>query len=424
MMKILKRNRRVNGELVVSKNYYLRYRTDSMPCDKFISLRTSDKSVAEILGRKKYEYFQQVEAGIAQPQVILDSKKLPLSRHIENFCAELMAKGRSEDYIYTSGKQLAKYFRETSSRTLADISAESFEQWRRLNSVKAPKTLNDYRAILLEFMKWHLKHKRVASNPIEAVEKVKKKKVVGRERRSLNEKEIRDLIAVDRYRGLVYYTAVSTGLRRKEMSLLEWRDIDFKGLVIRARASTTKNSKRASQPISNDLSETLRLFKGGKKESEKVFSEIPTVPELKEDLKSCGIPFLDEHMKRFDFHALRGTFCTMLASSGVGFRTAQALMRHSDPRLTSEIYTDEDMLPKRDAIDKLPSFTKLGAHIGAQISDNSSQKESQSVAVTSLNEVNNNNHKPLFLSGYDSLSRGLSQLDVMRADGRPTRART
>ena len=51
-----------------------------------------------------------------------------------------------------------------------------------------------------------------------------------------------------------------------------------------------------------------------------------------------------------DFHALRKTFGTNSAKSGVPFRVAMELMRHSDPNLTAKTYTDAGMLPVWDAV--------------------------------------------------------------------------
>jgi integrase len=45
-----------------------------------------------------------------------------------------------------------------------------------------------------------------------------------------------------------------------------------------------------------------------------------------------------------DFHSLRVSLGTMLAANGVTPRAAQALMRHTDPRLTAGVYTDEKLV--------------------------------------------------------------------------------
>ena len=74
------------------------------------------------------------------------------------------------------------------------------------------------------------------------------------------------------------------------------------------------------------------------------------------DLKLAGIPKRDERGRTLDVHALRTTFGTLLSKGGVPLRTAQAAMRHSDPSLTANVYTDPKLLDVRGALDALPSL--------------------------------------------------------------------
>ena len=57
-----------------------------------------------------------------------------------------------------------------------------------------------------------------------------------------------------------------------------------------------------------------------------------------------------------DVHALRHTFGTLLSKGGVTPRTAQAAMRHSDLKLTMNVYTDPALLDVRGALDALPAL--------------------------------------------------------------------
>jgi len=57
-----------------------------------------------------------------------------------------------------------------------------------------------------------------------------------------------------------------------------------------------------------------------------------------------------------DVHGLRTTFGTHLSKGGVPLRTAQAAMRHSDPRLTANVYTDPHLLDVAGAMEVLPSL--------------------------------------------------------------------
>jgi integrase len=77
---------------------------------------------------------------------------------------------------------------------------------------------------------------------------------------------------------------------------------------------------------------------------------------LDRDLAFVGIAKRDELGRTFDLHAFRTSLCTHLARAGVPLRTAQAVMRHSDPSLTANIYTDPTLLDTAAAIASLPAL--------------------------------------------------------------------
>jgi integrase len=57
-----------------------------------------------------------------------------------------------------------------------------------------------------------------------------------------------------------------------------------------------------------------------------------------------------------DFHALRHTFITRLARSGVAPAVAKSLARHSTIVLTMDHYTHTLIEDERAALDRLPSI--------------------------------------------------------------------
>ena len=77
---------------------------------------------------------------------------------------------------------------------------------------------------------------------------------------------------------------------------------------------------------------------------------------LNRDLKTAGIPKKDERGRTVDVHALRHTFGTHLSVGGVAPRTAQAAMRHSDIKLTMNVYTAPKLLDVHGALDVLPEL--------------------------------------------------------------------
>ena len=89
-----------------------------------------------------------------------------------------------------------------------------------------------------------------------------------------------------------------------------------------------------------------------------VFDCVPSIDIYKSDLKAAKIPYKDESGRQADFHALRMTYGTILAKSGVNVRTAMELMRHTDIRLTTKVYTDPTLLNTASAVQSLPRLGK------------------------------------------------------------------
>ena len=76
---------------------------------------------------------------------------------------------------------------------------------------------------------------------------------------------------------------------------------------------------------------------------------------LRADLRYAGIVESDSR-GRLDFHATRKALANMMASKNVSQRITQAHLRHTDPRLTAGIYTDEHLLPIAGEIARLPAL--------------------------------------------------------------------
>lgn len=61
--------------------------------------------------------------------------------------------------------------------------------------------------------------------------------------------------------------------------------------------------------------------------------------------------------RKLKLHSYRNTFATILTSSNVMPNIAKELMRHSDIRLTLELYADRHLLPVAAEMDKVPSLS-------------------------------------------------------------------
>ncbi len=160
-------------------------------------------------------------------------------------------------------------------------------------------------------------------------------------------------------RSLMYKVLVFTGLRRGELATLqvEHLALDEPQPRITLPGTLTKNGQEARLPIRDDLAEDLKqwLAATGKRGTDRLFRvPVELVKILKRDLVLAGIPFCDERGRTLDVHALRHTTATFLSRAKVPPRVAQRLMRHSDIKLTMQVYTDVQQQDEAEAIAALP----------------------------------------------------------------------
>jgi hypothetical protein len=90
--------------------------------------------------------------------------------------------------------------------------------------------------------------------------------------------------------------------------------------------------------------------------TDRVFGTVPSMKCMRADLALAEIPDKDEAGRYVDLHSLRVSLSTMLAANGVTPRATQALMRHTDPRLTAGVYTDEKILPLAAELVNVPAI--------------------------------------------------------------------
>ena len=77
---------------------------------------------------------------------------------------------------------------------------------------------------------------------------------------------------------------------------------------------------------------------------------------LRLDLQAAGIPYRDDEGRVCDFHSLRHSYITLLERSGAHPKVAQELARHSDIRLTMQVYTHTRLHDLAGAVEDLPAL--------------------------------------------------------------------
>ena len=286
----------------------------------------------------------------------------PLGEHLDAFLADQERAGRSDKYREILESRITKMKDACGWHTLRAIQPSTVTPF--LASLKsdglAPKTINEYLNAANAFLNWCIQQRRLLANPLANVTRTDQT-IKMRKRRALSIEEIQRLLAVAGPRRLLYLVAVTTGIRRGELEALQWGDVHLDGIrpFIALRAETTKARRADTVPLRHDVAAELRREMPTDVTPEtKVFGRFPRMRDLKPDLDRAKIPYKDANGRQADFHALRMTFATMLAKSGAAPRTAMELMRHTDLRLTMNVYTDPSILDTGGAVEDLPDLTR------------------------------------------------------------------
>ena len=145
-------------------------------------------------------------------------------------------------------------------------------------------------------------------------------------------------------RGLLYRMAVETGLRASELRSLTRFSFDLEGEypTVTVEAAYSKRRRADTLPLRTELAGDLKDHLAAMTPAAPVF-KMPRPDDvakmLRADLDAVGIAYRDAAGRVADFHSLRHSFLTNLASGGVHPKVAQALARHSTITLTMDRYT-------------------------------------------------------------------------------------
>lgn len=338
-----KPKRRVGGKRVESKSFSGRIKIDGQAKYTYVALNTTDRRVAEQKLREIVREREREAVGLAVPKGVKDAYAAPIGDHLTRFLDDLKAKGRASQTTRRYRILIGILCRGCGWKTLRDVTPVSFCNWRA-RTTHAPKYFNDLQSSMSGLLHWLERQQLLLVNPLKHVDKVSNATRTPF-RRALSLVEVTRLMQVaPPSRAWVYLVILYTGLRRYELNRLKWGDfeLDTETPSVRLTAAITKNRKAARLRLRPEVVHALR----GRRPADSMPFEwvfrgkVPSVPKLHRDLVAAGIPVTDDRGRRVDVHALRTTYGTMLSSSGVSPRVAMELMRHSDLRLTMNLYTN------------------------------------------------------------------------------------
>ena len=311
---------------------------DAVVCGRRVrkSLGLRDRHAAQI---RATEIVRAMELRASGLPVAEDPADLDPRRLVADYEQELVRRRSAPQHVARTCQRVRDLLGRATR--LGDVTPERIR--RALAALTArglsPQTVNGYRTALRSFYAWLVREGRWPENPVVQVSRVRPGEP-SRERRALTPEELARLLErAPPHRSLCYRVAVTTGLRRSELAALRWRDVDLPAATVRVRSATAKNRREATQPLPEGTVEALRAARGEHQlPTAPVFRSVPSTKRLREDLAAAGIGY-ETGAGVLDFHALRVTYATMLARAGVSLVQAQQLLRHSDPKLTANVYT-------------------------------------------------------------------------------------
>ena len=350
-----------------------------------------DKIATAQLAAKLEKEAEQADSGIVDR--FKEHRRTPLLKHLEDFENSILADGLTEHHAKTTRKRAEQIIKACGFCFWNDISASRTQIYiADLQKTKAAKTCKHFQQAAKQFCSWMVKDQRASENPLAHLKPVTVTKANTEQRRAMEPAEIQWLLAstdtakmihsmAGHERSLLYRLALETGLRAAELRSLKVSGIDLARMTVSIKAEDTKNRREAILPLRQETAELLKGFISNKLPETQVFKmphRSSIVKMFRKDLAEARNQWLGEvkHIPavyeqrsnseflkdktdsgKLDFHALRHTFGSLLAASGVHPKTAQELMRHSDINLTMSRYTHVFRGQESQAVAKLPDFS-------------------------------------------------------------------
>ncbi len=280
---------------------------------------------------------------------------------------------------YEIDRQL--YVRTFEGMLVHEVEASSVENFLTglRKAGRTSRTCAKHLVALRSFFRWALRRRYCSTNPAEGIKVGRGVKV---EKIALTPEEARGLLAKCRERVVLAvgdgrrrdwqqsfapppYLFVSvamacyTGLRRKNIFGLRWRDVDMGARKITLEGDVMKNHSPHSVPIHPALH---ALFESILKAEGKVE---PDAPVIGEQVKVATIALYSAcrraEIPPIGWHTLRHSFASWLAvSSACSFNCLRELLGHKPMTVTS-IYTHSTWEERVKAIASLPALLQGGA---------------------------------------------------------------
>jgi len=352
---------------ILSKRYYGTLRTASGR-SKQVPLTDDIKTSKVMLTRLQASENERLASGL--PQYVEEARR-PIEQHEATYKKYLIAKGSSPRHVEQQRRRIRHVLKSIKAKCLQDVDRQriltTLEDQRKKNKTGI-STMNCYIVAVKSFTRWAWRERLIGEDPLVGLQRRNAETDRRRKRRALTKAEFETLVLATQKskrsylgcdyhfppstRAMLYTVAAYTGLRASEVASLKKQNFDFEAMTFSVEAENAKNKRATTLPLSPILASKLKAWFPSLS-SDRLFpgswaDRFLAGRFLKRDLKRTKID-----RTGVDFHSLRVTFITWLSIAGVSMPKAQKLARHSDPKLTMNVYTSLNCDDLRDAVDSL-----------------------------------------------------------------------
>lgn len=284
-----------------------------------------------------------------------------LSSHLDHELSvwreAMPGQGFSEEQISLRLRDARRMLGQIGAASMRDLTTQQLAAWMsdRIRAGIRKKTCKTDLSLLVAFGDTLLKAGEIHTSAAAAIKPPKGMDPPSSKRmRAFTQEEMERLFAVAEadeaappgqrrykdYRSVLYIVMSLSGGRRRETSRLRWMDIDLDADVP-TLTFLGKNQRVESVPLVPRAVDALRRWRtlcevAGPED--RVFAKWPDERILVWDMKLAGVPQKDERGRPARWSSFRKGLATNLVESKAEIPFAQRILRHKDPKLTTNVY--------------------------------------------------------------------------------------
>lgn len=355
------------------------------------STKTKDLRIARDALAAQLREVEQLKAGHVDRYA--ETRRMPLEQLVVAYKAHLEAEKSAPRYVKGTIRQIREFIAFAKVSTIPTIALHDAERFvADVRNRRSARTRDHYAGALRGLGRWLERTGRWERDPFHGLPirtaNKDKHRVFKRVGFRFEEAEMLVEAAWARYeaeqalggtqthpayadavrdRQVLYWFALTTAFRAAECASIRWEDLtlDADRPAVRLAGQFTKNGDDANVPLQAFVVEALREMRSRRsrsqvrrgdglvQETDFVFKLPSKIAEIvRKDAAYAGlIPQKGATSRRVDFHALRKSCARILIQLGVHPKVIQMVLRHSDIRLTMDLYGE---LGEDDLFRELP----------------------------------------------------------------------